>query len=568
MPTEFKNVSEITQRLIDIAQANTDLQDVWIRGKISNVRHIRNGPLNFTLEDESKKIECVIFDTGTTLRENLPAVGNSVSAKGYIFISGTISQYKFVVTDINLLGTTLLTQPVSVSELTEALKTTLRTHTGSVQGIISKVFRTRANYTILKLKDINADGQPDDIIECVLPPGINSSFPLQVGEKVQAIGKFGTFSRTSAYRIEIDNANNITQVTEKLKKRKPVLKKCEECHQHFNKLQDQLCHICYYANLTYEGIVVGAVLRYFKPPRFANFATGREHEIRFGTNIRGRADIALFKKGRKKPEAIAECKRIGDDNRSDGIDQLESYLNGSGAKLGLFADNTDPYEWTFLKRNDGRNRYDKINRSQFERELGVEQTPPLLPDKTRLELIHGNIIESNVDAIVTTANQLLTRGSDVDAAIWDAGGKEMEGECQEIINREGFRPEGDVVITTGGNLSAGHIIHAVGPIYVGKESPKEDVLANCYKSSLRLAVENGIRSIAFPAISTGKNFRYPIEQATPIALNAVKEFVEQAHQNDEMVPECIQFVLSDEKAYNCYVKEFSKLRFGLSCLIG
>jgi O-acetyl-ADP-ribose deacetylase (regulator of RNase III) len=247
---------------------------------------------------------------------------------------------------------------------------------------------------------------------------------------------------------------------------------------------------------------------------------------------------------------------------------LESYLNASGTKLGLFADDTDPCEWTFLKRNDEQNEYDEISRSQFERELGLNPISEMLSTQTRLELIRGNIIETEVDAIVTTANPLLTRVSGVDESIWDAGGEEIEHACREIVEREGFRPEGQAVITTGGNLSAGHIIHAVGPIYDGKENSKADVLASCYKSSLRLAVENGIRSIAFPAISTGKNFRYPIEKATAIALKAVKEFVEQAHQNNEMVPEHIQFVLFDEEVYDCYVKEFSTLGLGLSCFIG
>ena len=80
-------------------------------------------------------------------------------------------------------------------------------------------------------------------------------------------------------------------------------------------------------------------------------------------------------------------------------------------------------------------------------------------------------------------------------------------------------------------------------------------------------MENGIQSIAFPAISTD-NFGFPVEKATPIALNAVKEFVEQAHQNNEMVPERIQFVLFDQEAYACYVKELVNLGVGLSCQIG
>ena len=246
---------------------------------------------------------------------------------------------------------------------------------------------------------------------------------------------------------------------------------------------------------------------------------------------------------------------------------MESYINPTVAKLGLFADNTDPYEWTFLKRNDERIRYDTINRTQFERELGLEQTPEIPPDKTHLELIHGNIIEAEVDAIVTTASSTLTKVPGIDDEIWDTCGKEIEQACREIIKqRNGFLPQGDAVITTGGNLEK-HIIHAVGPIWQRGDRGEPELLADCYINSLQLAVENGIRSIAFPAISTG-NFGFPIEKATPIALKAVKEFVEHAHQNDEMVPERIQFILCDEEAYNCYVKEFANLGFGLSCLIG
>ena len=566
MPTDVKNVSEITKNLIKIVQDNSDLQNVWIQGKISNVRHIRNGPLNFTLTDEDEKIECVIFDNGTSPQEDFPVIGSSVVVKGEIFVYGVRSEYRFKITDINLPESPLQSQPVSVTALTNTLQDTLKAHSGEVQGEISGVFVTPANYTIFKLKNINVNGLFDDIIECTLPPGVDPPFPLATGKRVHVNGQFGIFAKASAYRIEIDDANNITQVAEKPKKGKPAPNECQECGQQHD-TDYELCPTCHYAQVDYEGIVVGAVLRYFKAPRFANFSTQREYSIRFGANIRGRADVGLLN-SQGNPAALAECKRIGYDG-SDRIEQgqLKSYLNARGTTLGLFAADTDPYEWTFIK-NLGQGNFDKISRSQFERELGVEPTPTPTPTKTHLELIHGNIIESKVDAIATTANQLLTRGSGVDEAVWDAGGKEIENECQEIINRKGFRPEGDVLITTGGNLSAGHIIHAVGPIYDGKENSKADVLASCYKSSLRLAVENGIRSIAFPAISTGKNFRYPIEKATTIALKAVKEFVEQAQQNNEMVPEHIQFVLFNEEVYNCYVKEFSTLGLGLSCFIG
>ncbi len=373
-------------------------------------------------------------------------------------------------------------------------------------------------------------------------------------------GPFEIFIPKSSYQINIGNVSNITQVEEL------PTNECRNCRQHFSNLQDQLCHICYYARLTYEGIVVGAVQRYFDAPKFASFSTKREHEIRFGRYIRGRADIALLN-SRGRPEAIAECKRIGNDNRSDGIEQLVAYLNGSGAKLGLFADDTDPYEWTFLKGNDALNEYDEISRFQFERELGVEPVPEISPTQTQLELIRGNIVEVEVDAIVNAADANLTRGTGVDGAIRDAGGEEIERECQEIFDREGVCPPGKAVITTGGDLPAKYVIHTVGPIWQGGNRSEPESLTDCYTNSLQLAVDKGIRSIAFTAISTG-NFGYPIEKATPIALNAVKEFVEQAHQNNQMVPERIQFVLFDEEAYTCYVNAFSRLGLGLFSVIG
>ena len=246
---------------------------------------------------------------------------------------------------------------------------------------------------------------------------------------------------------------------------------------------------------------------------------------------------------------------------------MESYLNASGTKLGLFADDTDPYEWTFLKRNDEESRYDKITRSQFEKELGVNPVSEMPPTQTCLELIRGNIIETKVDAIVNAANAELTKGSGVDAAIRDAGGEEIDRECERILEDEGFCPPGKSVITTGGNLYARHVIHTVGPIWQGGNRSEPVLLADCYKNSLQLAVENGIESIAFPSISTG-NYGYPIEEAARVALTAVREFVEQAQQNNGIVPERIQFVLFDEEAYACYVNAFSGLGLGLFSLIG
>ncbi len=560
------NVSRITQHLKNIIQRKPNLQDVWIRGEISRVSRTPNGTLNFILTDRDKKIECVIFNEWVSLQENLPRVGSNVFVKGQIYVYDTISEYRFKVTDIPRTGDAAPSPSFSVNDLTTTLRSTLREQPAvEVQGEIVNVFVSQAGFTILKLRNVNMDEQADEVIECTLPPEIDSPFLLRREDQVIVKGILDTFTDASTYRIKIGNANNIVQVTEQPTPGPPVLNRCRKCHEHFNRLRDQLCHICYYASLTYEGIVVGAVQRYFDSPKFSNFSTEREYRITWGTNGEGRADIALLN-SEGNPVAIAECKKIGYDG-NDGIVQLQGYINPTVAKLGLFADNTDPYEWTFLKKNDELHRFDPITRAQFERELGVEPAPEIPPTQTRLEIIQGDIVESEVDAIVNAAKAELTRGSGVDTAIRDAGGPEIDHACENIIESEGICLPGNAVITTGGNLYARYVIHAVGPMWRGGNSSEPEQLANCYKNSLRLAVENGVRSIAFPAISTG-NYLYPIEEATFIALNAVKEFVEQEQQNSEMVPERIQFVLFDEEAYNCYIREFSNLGFGLSCLIG
>ena len=563
MPT---NVSDVTQQLREIIQNNPGLQDIWIQGEISDINHAQNGHTHFTLRDPGKKIECVIFNDRVPIPANLLTVGNSISVKGQIDIYRTRSEYRFVVTEINAPGNPLTPQPISVRTLTETLKNTLAAHRGEVQGEISELFVTPADFTILKLKDVTIDGSSDDIIECTLPPEVPPPFPFETGMRVHVIGIFGIFADVRAYRIEINDRNNIRQITEQPPPSPSTLNECRGCPQRFNNLRDGLCHICYDANLTSEGIVVGAVMRYFE--RFADFSTQREYEICFvfgaGRRIRGRADVALLNNERN-PVAIAECKKIGYD-RNNWRDQLEGYINQTDANLGLFADNTDPCGWTFIKRNDQNNGYDQITRAQFERELGVEPVPEIPPTQTRLELIYGNIVEVEVEAIVNAADPNLTRGTGVDGTIRDAVGEEIEQEWQNIFNGEPVYPPGGATITIGGNL-AKYVIHAVGPIWQGGNRSEPDLLADCYKNSLQLAAEKGIRSVAFPAISTG-NYGYPIEKAAPVALKTVKEFVEQAHQNNQMVPERIQFVLFDEEAYTCYVNAFSRLGFGLFSVIG
>ena len=167
--------------------------------------------------------------------------------------------------------------------------------------------------------------------------------------------------------------------------------------------------------------------------------------------------------------------------------------------------------------------------------------------ETALELIQGDITQADVDAIVNAANSELIGGGGVDGAIRRAGGDEIEKACADIRRREGGCPTGKAVITTGGNLHANFVIHTVGPVWEGGNSGEPELLASCYQESLRLAVENGVRSVAFPSISTGI-FGYPTEKAAVVALTAVKGFVEQ----DQPALAAIQFILFDDVTYTCY----------------
>lgn len=168
--------------------------------------------------------------------------------------------------------------------------------------------------------------------------------------------------------------------------------------------------------------------------------------------------------------------------------------------------------------------------------------------ETTLELIQGDITKAEVDAIVNAANSELIGGGGVDGAIRSAGGDEIEQACAEIRRREGGCPTGKAVITPAGNLHANYVIHTVGPVWEGGNSGEAELLASCYKESLRLTVENNIQSVAFPSISTGI-YGYPTDKAAAVALTAVKEFVLQ----DTAGPMVIQFVLFDEATHTCYL---------------
>ena len=145
-----------------------------------------------------------------------------------------------------------------------------------------------------------------------------------------------------------------------------------------------------------------------------------------------------------------------------------------------------------------------------------------------LELLEGNIVDQDVDAIVNAANSALSGGGGVDGAIHRAAGPELLAECRTL----GRCPTGEARITKGYRLKARHVIHAVGPVYRGQPHDAE-LLASTYRSSLQLASLHGIKTIAFPAISTGI-YGYPLDQAAPIALRTIKDYLEQ-HSEIELV---------------------------------
>ncbi len=184
---------------------------------------------------------------------------------------------------------------------------------------------------------------------------------------------------------------------------------------------------------------------------------------------------------------------------------------------------------------------------------------------SKIIFIKGDITKQATDAIVNAANSSLMGGGGVDGAIHRAGGPKILEECKEIVKRQGRLPTGQAVITSSGKLPARYVIHTVGPIYSeqlaeshayrlpagrhGQAGGKQQAeLRSCYIESLKLAVKYGLKTISFPSISTGA-YGYPVEEAAPIAVQAVQDFL----LEEKLIQE-VYFVLFDDRTFETYRK--------------
>jgi O-acetyl-ADP-ribose deacetylase len=168
---------------------------------------------------------------------------------------------------------------------------------------------------------------------------------------------------------------------------------------------------------------------------------------------------------------------------------------------------------------------------------------------SKMKLIKGDITKVRANAIVNAANTSLLGGGGVDGAIHRAGGSAILDDCRKIVARQGGCKVGEAVITTGGLLPAQYVIHTVGPVWNGGKKNETALLENCYARSLKLAVKNHIKSIAFPNISTGI-YRFPKDLACAIAVKTVSDFL---NENEEI--DSVTFVCFDDENYALYDAE-------------
>jgi len=167
----------------------------------------------------------------------------------------------------------------------------------------------------------------------------------------------------------------------------------------------------------------------------------------------------------------------------------------------------------------------------------------------RIELVLGDITKLQVDAIVNAANTSLLGGGGVDGAIHRAAGRGLYEECRTL----GGCPTGEAKITQGYNLPAKWVIHTVGPVWHGGSHREDELLASCYRNSLALAEKHGIRTIAFPAISTGV-YGFPMERAARIAVKEVADFLER-----NAIVEKVMLVCFDKYAHDIFAKALKEI---------
>ena len=169
--------------------------------------------------------------------------------------------------------------------------------------------------------------------------------------------------------------------------------------------------------------------------------------------------------------------------------------------------------------------------------------------KEKIEIIEGDITKQKVDAIVNAANTSLLGGGGVDGAIHRAAGPELLEETRKI----GGCPTGEARLSKGYRLPAKWVIHTVGPVWSGGQRNEDKLLANCYRNSFKVAVENGVKTIAFPSISTGA-YGFPLDRATEIAIKETMQFLKKNESLNKVI-----FVCFGEKALLTYREAFEKM---------
>jgi len=167
----------------------------------------------------------------------------------------------------------------------------------------------------------------------------------------------------------------------------------------------------------------------------------------------------------------------------------------------------------------------------------------------RIVVTKGDIVELDVDAIVNAANNSLLGGGGVDGAIHAAAGPELLEECRSLKGC----PTGEAKITSGYRLPAKWVIHTVGPIWRGGTSGEDEMLARCYRNSLKVAVRNGVRTIAFPSISTGA-YGFPVDRASRIALAEIAGFLGKGSSIEKVLLVCF-----NERAFESYSRALEEM---------